>query len=198
MAAAKKQDDRRRAKGDGQLYERSLGVWRLRVLLGTDPKTDRSRQVERVHRGNRTSALAALRKPVNDTPVISPRTAPNAPLRVEGFLEDWLAHLESRRKASIFETFRFLVKNHLVPALGKRRLTEVTPRDIHQYYDAKLRAGLKPMTVRLHAAALSSAFNLAVDWEQVGRNLLARSNRPTLPSPWRRLPHGACALLGAP
>jgi integrase len=63
---------------------------------------------------------------------------------------------------------RLVVKNHLGPALGRKKLDAITPRDVDAYKAAKLAAGLNPKTVNNHLALLSRVLGCAAEWEITG------------------------------
>jgi hypothetical protein len=52
---------------------------------------------------------------------------------VEKWLTDWLEQLDVR--PSTLRGYAAIVRCHLIPALGSRRLSELEPRDIHRAMD---------------------------------------------------------------
>lgn len=58
---------------------------------------------------------------------------------------------------------------YLVPAFGRRRLCDITTRDI-QMYLVERRKKLSPATCNRHFALLSRLFKLAVQWGRIDRN----------------------------
>jgi integrase len=60
--------------------------------------------------------------------------------------------------------------SHLLPALGRYRLTRLGPDTLQGYYAAKLRSGLSSTTVKYHHAILHRALTQAVRWGLLARN----------------------------
>ena len=58
------------------------------------------------------------------------------------------------------------VRNHLIPALGKKRLGDISSRDVHMYLGT-LRETLSPATCNRHLALLSKMFKLAKQWGEL-------------------------------
>ena len=62
-----------------------------------------------------------------------------------------------------------IVRLHLKPTIGAKRLAKLTPREVHGLYRTKLADGLSPGRVRRIHVTLSRALKDAVRW----RDLLA-------------------------
>lgn len=59
-------------------------------------------------------------------------------ITVEEALTLWLEHLEGQEKSySTISSFKYTVKNHIVPIYGKERLCTLTPADISRLYAEK-------------------------------------------------------------
>ena len=58
---------------------------------------------------------------------------------------------------------RFNLDNHLLPAFGKKRLNEITVKDIRWYQAEKVKSGLKRKTVNNHMMTLSRILTLAAE-----------------------------------
>lgn len=78
----------------GTKQERSPGVWRLRVFIGTDPVTGNPRQATRSFRGTKKQADSALAGLVRDLGqgVVALDTSSLAE-----FLDRWLDHIASAK-----------------------------------------------------------------------------------------------------
>lgn len=105
---------------------------------------------------------------------------------VAAYLDRWLTtavdgHLAPRT----VEGYRALVRNHLAPVLGHRRLAQLGGAHLADLYADRLRSGLHPRTVHhLHACA-HKAFAQAVRWRLIDRNPADDADPPKVPE---RLP----------
>lgn len=67
---------------------------------------------------------------------------------------------EQRTKQSVFNI-------HLIPAFGRKRLDEITVRDVDRYKSEKLSQGLSPKSINNHLAVLSRCLVIAVEWGEL-------------------------------
>lgn len=93
-------------------------------------------------------------------------------ITVAEFLQLWLETyaLDSVRRTT-FESYEMVVRKHLVPMLGGKKLRSLKPIDLQRYFTAKRQEGLSPTTVRYHHRILKSAFNVGVAWEYLEKNI---------------------------
>jgi integrase len=100
----------------------------------------------------------------------------------------WLENLADSKAKSTVETYRTVIGTHLEPAFGRRKLRDVTPYSLDQYYAARQKAGMGPRTIRQHHAILSSAFTQAMRWEWIDRNPARLASPPPIPRQKRIIP----------
>jgi integrase len=81
-------------------------------------------------------------------------------------------------KHSTFESYERIIRCHLKPELGRRKLKALAPDHVQGLYGRKLGAGLSPGTVRLIHAVLSRALDQAVWWGTVARNVCKATTPP--------------------
>jgi integrase len=77
------------------------------------------------------------------------------------FLETYAA---TNNKASEVVTKEVILRVHLVPFFGKRRLDQITARNIEEYKAAMRRDGLKPKTINNHLSVLRKMLSTAKEW----------------------------------
>jgi integrase len=70
------------------------------------------------------------------------------------------------------------VRHHIIPALGRMKLSRLTAAHIQSVYAQKLRNGLAPATVRLTHAVLHRALNQAVRFNLIPWNPAGRVDPP--------------------
>lgn len=155
----------RRSKGSGSVTEVRPGVWRVRVFAGVDPITRTPRQVERTVRGGRRQAEAKQRQLADEVAAGIYGEKRGTSRTVGDLLRAWPDHLERVGKApATLETYRAVIRKHLIPVLGTIELRKLTPFDIDGYYERKGSEGLSAATVRQHGLILSGALTQARKW----------------------------------
>src|ERR671933_730117 len=98
-------------------------------------------------------------------------------------LDRWLnGSVKGSVKPSTYESYERVVRNHIKPALGSRKLKNLAPDHVQYFYQSKLDAGLAPGTVRLMHGILHKALEQAVKWGAVPRNV-CKAVTPPKPNP---------------
>jgi integrase len=102
---------------------------------------------------------------------------------LSAYLDGWLnGPAKSSVKPSTFESYERMIRNHIEPALGHRKLKALAPDHVQYFYQSKLDAGLAPGTVRLMHGILHKALEQAVKWGSVPRNV-CKTTTPPKPNP---------------
>src|SRR3712207_2064626 len=91
---------------------------------------------------------------------VLPSSAAN--LTVGAYLESWLADIEGTVRRHTFEQYKSVVNKHLIPALGRAKLTDLQRPAIRKLYREKKQSGLKSRTVEYIHVTLHKALNDAV------------------------------------
>jgi len=97
---------------------------------------------------------------------------------VATYLTGWLERIPGTVKASTVVRYRPIVRKHLIPACGKKRLVDLKPDAIQALYAEKVATGLSPTTVRLIHTTLHKALEDAVEYGQLGSNPASRVKPP--------------------
>ncbi len=98
---------------------------------------------------------------------------------LSAFLDNWLAgSVKGSVKPSTYESYERVIRCHLKPGLGRRKLKALAPDHVQALYGSKLDAGLAPGTVRLIHAVLSRALDQAVRWGTLPRNVCKATTPP--------------------
>ncbi len=157
------------------------------VYDGIDPGTGRKRRrwvPSGPRRADAERVLADLvRRKYDGEPV------PTERLTVAQYLtERWLPVQKSRLRRSTYDSYRRNIDLHVLPALGRRPLTKVTPEDLDLFYATLLTEGRKKAggsrglatkTVRNIHLMLSKAFTDAARKSLVARNVVALADAPS-------------------
>lgn len=100
-------------------------------------------------------------------------------MTVGEYLTRWL---EDSAKGDLaprtYSNYRLQVRRHIVPALGRKKLSKLSPVNIQVLYATKLREGLKPSSVRFIHAVLHRALDQVVKWNMIPRNPAAAVDTP--------------------
>ena len=108
--------------------------------------------------------------------------------RVETYLADWVStYAEVHCKRTTAKGYRDMIAKHLLPALGGRKLNEVTRADIKRLIADLVGKGLKKQTVHNILTPLKEAYHHAMDEGIVTSNPVARTGRMTHSREDRRL-----------
>jgi integrase len=170
----------KRGNGEGTVYQRKDGRWVAEVFVGYRPNGN-PRQVQRYAKTQR-EALAKLDE-------LRREQAKGAPIDVKRhtvaeFLTRWLEHsVKPARRPSTCRNYEIYVRRHLIPALGRHRLTKLSPQHVQDMINAKVAAGLNPKTIQNIRGTLRRGLNQAMRWELVGRNVATLVDLPKADTP---------------
>jgi integrase len=169
---------RRRPAGDGSVYRTKDGRWRGVVDLGWHADGRRRKYVSGP---TQAQALERLRRAQREAEV---GVVSDDRLTVGAFLGRWAeANLPGTVTGTTLDDYRHTVRLHLSPALGRKRLANLTVRDVDQLWAAKRAAGYKPNSVRIMRAVLRRALAQAEREGLVSRNVAALSQPPRVAQP---------------
>lgn len=165
---------KRRANGDGWVYQ-SEGGWRYKLAVGVDPVSGKVR-----YRGGRASSHAdatdKLRK--LQAELLSGRLSMRTKGTLGTFLDEWVENaIKPNRANATYRQYRWIIDQHIIPHLGKKRIEDVRRLDIQkliavkatQVVQSRAKGGatspdklLSRSTLRLVRAILHTAFNDAI------------------------------------
>ncbi len=97
-----------------------------------------------LYRKSKGEARKALRQALKDRDEgVSPTS-----ITVGAFLDSWLVDMRDVVSYRTWLNHEGIVRLHLQPTIGAKRLTQLTPKDIHRLHKSKLASGLSPGRVR--------------------------------------------------
>lgn len=155
-------------------WDETLQMWESRIEL--PPVDGKRRRLVKRSKNDRAALetyhvakLAELRK-YGDLPTSSPT--------LEKYLTGWLVEKAKHRAPNTMTNYRSQVKSHIIPAIGKRRLNALTPKDVKDLHKA-VRAAGGNSTYALNAhRVLSTALSDAVEDGLVTSNVAKRVKAP--------------------
>ena len=166
---------KRRAKGDGSVYRRKDGRWAGIVYTGF---RDGRRARKVVYGPTRVGVQERVRQLVESA---RQGITPGRSQRLEEFFGVWLQTIEGSIRPSTFTSYSGVVRNHLLPSLGRIFLERLAVQDVAALMSQKREDGLSPRTAQYILFVLRNALNKAVKWGAVSRNVAALVDAPRVP-----------------
>lgn len=163
-------------------YFRKRGSkWSFTVDIGRDPVTGRRRQKTVSGFRTKKEAEAACAELISQIKAGQYREPAN--MTLGQFLQDFMAGERQRIRETTWNNQMFLVKKHILPALGHLKLSELTPMTLQRFYQAKVEAGLASSYIKSMYAILSKALRTAEKWGMIPRNVAALVTPPRVQKP---------------
>lgn len=153
---------KRGRNGTGSVVQRSRNLWMGQIRL--DGK--------RYYRYGKTEAEATRK--IDEVKASARRGLPitSDTLTVSQYLERWLrSTVAPRVRPATVRSYEEIIKLHLVPTLGRIRLTKLSQQHIRELLNNKLHSGLSPRRVQMIQGTLRTALNAAMRDDLVHRNV---------------------------
>jgi integrase len=160
---------KRRGNLEGNIRLRPDGHWEARVAAGTRP--DGSVRRQSFYGRTRKEALEKLQDALSADRRGLPATSDGQ--TVSRFLTEWLEDVERSLAPKTFRRYREMVQQHLIPELGRIKLSKLSPHDVTMMLRRKQDAGLAPRSVHHLRAVLRRALNVGIRRGELHRNAAA-------------------------
>jgi len=166
---------KRRSRGDGGLHwDEARQRWIASVTVGY---TSAGKRIVRKGSGKtKTEAHVKLREKVRDYE--DGLALVQDGLTVADALNDWLAHGLGKQSESTKQNYAILARVHITPALGARKLRDLSATDIDRWLATKAKT-LSTRTLRLLHSLLNRVVDRAMARDKVKRNVVALCEVPT-------------------
>lgn len=170
---------KKNAKGGGTIRKKTVTragkpytYWEARITTGRDPGT--GKQLQRSFTGK---TQKEVREKMQAAAVEINQGTYTAPQKMTAgqWLDIWQRDYLGGAKPCTVRTYRGAVKNHIKPALGAVRLSELHPHMVQEFIND---LELAPGSVRLVYQVLHTALEKAVDLDYIPRNPSARCELP--------------------
>jgi integrase len=158
----------RRGNHEGSITQLGDGRWQARVTLDGGR---RKAYYGKTRLEVQQKLSAALHDRDRGVPVVGEKQT------LANYVPGWVQSLKHTMKPRSWQRCEELTRIHILPALGKLRLSRLQPQDLQQLYTAKLDAGLSPTTVRYIHMTVRGALAEAERTGLVPRNV-ARLVKP--------------------
>ena len=151
----------RRAKGEGTILRRQDGRYEGRLSYGN---VDGKRRRASVYGVTKKEVADKLRK-------IRVKFGRNvSDLAIGEHLERWLEDGMSRWQPQTYRTYRALIRNHIIPLLGSRKIFEIEPADVRVWMRRLEDENIGAPARKRSLSILRSALKQLVDDWQLERN----------------------------
>ena len=170
-------DAKRRGRNEGSIYQRKDGRWAAAIDLGWQ---NGKRRRKHYLGSTRAEVHKKLIKALRDLDQgIAP---PSDRLTVGAYLETWLEEsAKPKVRPLTYESYSCLVRLHLIPGLGRIRLSKLSPQQVQRFLNQKREEGASARRVQMMHAVLRTALNQALRWGLVPRNVATLVDPPRAP-----------------
>jgi integrase len=168
----------RRSNHEGSIYQRkSDGLWMGVAHIGYDASGKPLRKyVSSKKRPEVVKQLKELHRKIDDG-----RLLKDDDVNVCELFGRWFDDVMRHQIApSTFGNYQTIVRMHVLPALGRKKLVELTVSDVDKLLSLKTDGGLSPSTVRRIRAVLAQCLDQAIRWELIYRNVATLSRSPKM------------------
>jgi integrase len=168
--------ERRGAQGRSTIIKRPDGRWHGYVSMGT--KGDGKRDRRHVSARTRAEVVVKVRELESKRDASSGRGV-GKPMKVEEWFTYWVDTIAPARvRPRTLESYRSMIRLHILPRIGQRRLDQLMPEHLEQMYAELLASGRSPATVLRVHRVLHRALKIAVQRERVARNVATLVDPP--------------------
>jgi integrase len=158
----------RREKGEGTIYTDSKGYFRAAIYVNGERKyvSDKTRP--------------GILKKLNDLKVAKAtgKITTKDPT-VEALLKEWIVGIKRDKEPRTFEYYEGVCRLHLLPHIGKLKISQLDVKTVENLLAEKLASGLSVRRVAMIRATLRAALHQAERWDYCHRNVAALSKPPT-------------------
>lgn len=151
---ARKQKRTHRGHGEGSITKRKDGRWQGSVLIGYDPETGNEKRKYFYGRTRKE-----VQQKVSELTMKVQRGTYREPgkVTIAEWFTTWLNdYMKISLRPTTWESYKYQIKGHIMPALGHLRLSELQTPHIQRFYNEKLESGrldgkpggLSPKSVR--------------------------------------------------
>ena len=136
---------KKRANGEGSIYQRKDGRWGYAYTVNG----------KQISRAAKTQAEAVSRLQEARAKILAGTYIDPSKITMEGWLTLWLKEYAAPTvRKSTLASYKSVVDNHLIPALGKTRLQALRPDQVQSFINKQVKEGCAPSSVKRHVVVL--------------------------------------------
>lgn len=162
----------KRGNGEGSITRYNKQLWWARITVQTVDGPKRKAFYGKTRSevaGKMNQALADYNGVVLESEEVT----------LEQYLKRWLeSAVKPSVKLSTYESYEYIVRRHLVPTLGGKKLRKLTSSEVEVLYRQKLESGLSRRTVQLIHTTLHRALEQAVKRRLLAHNVTKAVDAP--------------------
>ena len=128
---------KRRPSGDGMVRKREDGRWEGRIVV--DHKEHGDSIFRYIYAGTQKELTAKLRQNIGLYQGID--LTEQSMITLSEWLDRWLEQMTATLRPSTLEHYQKDMKNHVIPYLGRKMLTQITAADLRKLYDTLKKSG---------------------------------------------------------
>ena len=165
----------RRGNGEGSIYRRKNGSWS--ALVSVTLQNGYSKRISIT-----AESYAAIQQQVREIKEQENRRIPYAEKNwtVGEYLDYWLQDVQSKKiRETTMASYKIMVRCHIKPVMGGRKLKELSSFDVRQALVAMERRGCSGQTIDKCMRVLSACLNNAMREELIFRNVAKLVEKPT-------------------
>lgn len=166
----------RNGNGEGSIRQRPDGRWGARY----HDANGKRRSVYGKSRQDAANRLATKIASEGTEPVEQPD---DSNIKVRDFFAEYLQAIRDGIERRSYETSKDVVRLHLNPEFGSKRLGNLDRRSIQAMYSRKRDDGLSPARVKRIHDVLAASLNAAVKWDYISKNPCDAVTKPRMPAP---------------
>jgi integrase len=170
----------KRPKGDGSVYQRKDGRWVAELPL---PDLDGKRRSKTAYAKTEAQAKVKLTE-MRRAKIKNDGDLPTGSMRVSALMDRWYMEVaEKTHKPKTAANERSVIRNHIVPAIGKVGLDKLSRLHFERLTAAIEAKGLGSATMILAHSTLSSAVGYAFKSDLITSDISAKATRPVASTP---------------
>lgn len=163
----------KRGNNEGTIYQRKDGRWTSAVSLGGGRVSQKRKYLYGRTRQEVAKKLTEVMKSVQEGVPL-----PSDQLTVDVFAQEWLTAIKPAIKPKTWSAYESIVRVHIVPKIGKIKLTGLDVRHLESFYVNMISQGLSPETVHNYNRRVHSMLERAVRLRLVSRNVASLVELP--------------------
>lgn len=139
--------------------KKSSGKWEITVSLGRDSEGKKKRHIKGGF-DRKKDAEEYYKRCVETGKFNVDIISTKVPLK--DFIVTWFNEIKARTLGiSTKSSYRNRIHNHIIPNLGDKLITDITPMHVQEFYNSLINSGLKPVSVKKVIEVLNGCFKHA-------------------------------------
>lgn len=153
------------------LIRMNMAIRKVKNTWITDFYFDRTRYRKKCPENSKRGAEAyeaMLKSKLNRGEVIQVVEEEVIKKSFEEFSQEWMQNYSAvNNKYSEYRSKESILNKHLLPFMGKFKLSEISTKHVERYKALKNKEGLANKTINNHLAVLNKCLRDAFDWEEI-------------------------------